>query len=119
MQRWLTDGVYALEVHPFPEYRTAAGGVDRGRLPEPSSFPAPRFPELQRATLANGLQVIVAERHGAPLVELNLQLDAGYAADRVDAGAVPGTASLTMAMLDEGTTSSRSASAWRSSAPSW
>jgi zinc protease len=102
-RQWLGDGVYALEVHPFPEYSTTASTIDRGKLPEPDSFPAPRFPQLERAALSNGLQVIVAQRHGAPLVELNLLLDSGYAADQPALGGVPGTASLTMAMLDEGT----------------
>jgi zinc protease len=59
-----------------------------------------RFPKLQRASLANGLKIILAERHSLPLVNLNLQLGAGSAADQF---AVPGTARLTMEMLDEGT----------------
>ncbi len=28
-QRWLSDGVYILEVDPFPEYKTASAGADR------------------------------------------------------------------------------------------
>ena len=32
---WLTDDVYILEVHPYPNYETAESKVDRSRLPEP------------------------------------------------------------------------------------
>ena len=31
-RRWLSDGVYALEVHPFPEFETVASTVDRTSL---------------------------------------------------------------------------------------
>jgi zinc protease len=32
---WLSDGVYVLEVHPFPQYKTISSDVDRKKLPEP------------------------------------------------------------------------------------
>ena len=32
-KRWLSDGVYVLEVHPFPEYATVPSTVDRKKLP--------------------------------------------------------------------------------------
>src|SRR5439155_20408672 len=47
-------------------------------------------------------KVVLAERHAIPVVNFNLQLDAGYASDQV---AAPGTAKLAMNMLDEGTKS--------------
>ena len=101
-QRWLTGDVYALEVHPFPEHTAAAEGVDRSDLPEAGTPPVAEFPELQRTTLSNGLEIVLAERHAAPLVDVRLIVDAGYAADQF---AEPGTASLAMNMLDEGTES--------------
>ena len=55
---------------------------------------------MQRATLSNGLKVVLAERHNAPVVDMTLILDAGYAADSL---ATPGTARLAIGMLDEGT----------------
>jgi zinc protease len=97
---WLSDGVYILEVHPFPEYTTETSTVDRSRLPEPGEAPEVKFPDLQRATLSNGLKIILAERHAIPVVNFNLMMDAGYAADQFG---LPGTASLAMNMLDEGT----------------
>ncbi len=99
-QRWLSDGVYVLEVHPFPDYSTVASDVDRSALPEPGAPPAVSFPELQRATLSNGLEVVLAERHTVPVVYFQLLVDAGYAADQ---HGTPGAASLAMTMLDEGT----------------
>lgn len=98
--RWLTDGVYILEVHPFPEYKTAASGADRSKPPSSGTPPALKLPKLQRATLSNGLKVILAERHEVPLVTLWLDVDAGYAAD--PAGQ-PGTSSMAMSLLSGGT----------------
>jgi len=99
-RRWLADGVYALEVRPFPKYRTGESQVDRSGLPEPGETPTVRFPELQRAKLSNGLEIVLAERHSVPVVELQLLFDAGYAADQFGG---PGTAALVMNALDEGT----------------
>jgi zinc protease len=99
-QRWLSDGVYVLEVHPFPDYSTVASNVDRSALPKPGAPPAVSFPDLQRATLSNGLEIVLAERHTVPVVYFQLLVDAGYAADQ---HGIPGTASLAMTMLDEGT----------------
>ena len=100
-KRWLSDGVYTLEVHPYPEFQVAKSGADRSKLPEPGSPPSAKFPELERATLSNGLKLILARRNAIPQVRFDLLLDAGFAADQ---SAIPGTASLAMAMLDEGTT---------------
>ncbi|HEV7238030.1 MAG TPA: pitrilysin family protein [Thermoanaerobaculia bacterium] len=99
-KQWLSDGEYALDILPFPQFAAAAAGADRKKLPEPSESPAPSFPKLARATLANGMNVIVAERHTVPVVNFNLHLDAGFAADQF---AQPGTAALAMNMVDEGT----------------
>jgi zinc protease len=99
-KEWLSDGVYILEVHPFSQYKTISTNVDRKKLPEPGPAPNVNFPDLQRATLSNGLKVVLAERHAVPLVSFNLLVDAGYAADQF---ATPGTAKLAMAMIDEGT----------------
>ncbi|RMH23123.1 MAG: insulinase family protein [Acidobacteria bacterium] len=100
--KWLSDGVFTLEIHPVPPFKSAAQGADRSRLPEVGDSPDVSFPSLQRATLDNGLEIVLAERHAVPLVQLSLIVDAGYAADQ---GAIPGTANLAMNMLDEGTTS--------------
>ncbi len=98
--RWLSDGVYALEIQPFPEFEASKSVVDRAKVPEPGAPPDASFPEMKKATLSNGLKLIVAERHAIPVVGFNLILDAGYASDGFS---VPGLAKLAMGMLDEGT----------------
>lgn len=98
--RWLSDGVFLLEVQPFPNYKTAATGADRSKAPDTGTPPELKLPKLQRATLKNGLKIILAERHEVPLVSFWLDVDAGYAADQF---ASPGTASMTVALLNGGT----------------
>ena len=44
---------------------------------------AGQLPALERATLSNGLKIMLAERHAIPVVDLSLLVDAGYAADQV------------------------------------
>ena len=98
---WLSDGDYTLTILPFPKYAPAATGADRKQVPLAAEPPAPKFVDVQRATLSNGLNLVVAERHSVPTVNFNLVIDAGYAADQF---ALPGTAALASNMLDEGTT---------------
>jgi zinc protease len=85
------------------QFQTVASPVDRSTgVPQVTSFPDLSFPQVQRGKLKNGIEVVLAERHTIPVVNLSLQFDAGYASD---AGIKPGTASFTTAMLDEGTAS--------------
>lgn len=99
-QKWLSDGVYVLEVHPFPELKASTESADRTKLPELGQNPEVKFPAVERATLSNGLKVVLAERHSIPVVNFRLMVDAGYAADQFTK---PGTAKLAMDMMDEGT----------------
>jgi len=99
-QKWLADGVYTLEIRPYPEMTAGKSTVDRSKMPEPGPAPQVLFPDFQRFTLENGMKVILAERHSVPVVRLNLILDAGFATDQAG---IAGTAELAMAMLDEGT----------------
>ncbi len=99
---WLSDGVFILEVHPFGQFKAASADVDRKQMPQPGPPPELRLPKLQHAKLSNGLNVVLAERHEIPVVNVDLAIDAGYASD---AAPLAGTASLAMNMLDEGTKS--------------
>jgi zinc protease len=99
-KRWLSDGVYILEVHPYPKYETAKTGADRSKPPELGAFPELRLPKLQHFTLTNGMKVVLAERHEIPLVNFWLSLDAGYAADQ---SVLPGTAQAVATLLTGGT----------------
>jgi zinc protease len=102
-RRWLGGGRYQLDVLPFPDYTVAAAAVDRSTgLPEVRELPGLSFPAVQRATLGNGLEVVLAERPAVPVVTVSLQFDAGFAAD---AGRKLGTASFTLDMMDESTRS--------------
>ncbi len=98
--KWLSDGVFILEVHPFPQLNASTEGADRTKLPDMGENPEVKFPDVERATLSNGLNVVLAERHSIPVVSLRLLVDAGYAADQTTK---PGTAKLTMDVMDEGT----------------
>lgn len=97
---WLGENAYIAEVYPHPAMTAAPAGADRSKPPEPAGFPSGEFPEFDRVTLTNGLDILVAQRTAIPLVNLTLILNAGFAADQF---AQPGTAAMTMAMLDEGT----------------
>jgi zinc protease len=97
---WLTDGDYVLEVHPYPTTLTAAEKLDRSKEPETGKAMSLNLPPMQKAKLSNGLNVVLAERHTAPVVNFTLMVDSGYAAD--PAGS-PGTASFAQRMLEEGT----------------
>lgn len=99
-RKWLSDGVFVLNVQPFPDYATLKSDVDRSRLPETGTPPPPKFPDFQKSTLSNGLNIILVERPTVPVVLFDLIVDAGYAADQF---AKPGTASLALDMMDEGT----------------
>ena len=129
-KQWLSNGDYTLTVVPTqtaPKEEAVAGlpataqapsrlpaattdkftvvksDVDRSKgVPQVERYPDLSFPQVQRGKLGNGIEVVLAERHTIPVVNLSLQFDAGYAAD---AGVKPGTASFTTAMLDEGTAS--------------
>ena len=100
-KKWLSQGKHVLICNPFPEYEVTASSVDRSSLPELGAPKSSSFPELQRATLSNGLAVVLAQRAGVPTIVMNLMVDAGYKTDHL---ASPGTASLAMNLLDEGTT---------------
>jgi len=100
-KRWLGDGVYILQIDPYPTgLKADAAGADRKKMPEGGAAPAVVFPKVEKTTLSNGMKIQFARRESVPVVEFNLIFDAGYSADQ---GGIPGTASLAMAMIDEGT----------------
>jgi predicted Zn-dependent peptidase len=100
--RAAAPGKPAPVLSPAGDFRTVDSAVDRSKgVPRVDSFPDLSFPAVQRGHLANGIEVVLAERHTVPAVQVRLLFDAGYAADQ---GRKLGTSSFTMAMLDEGTT---------------
>ena len=98
--RAAAPGAPAPVLSPKGDYKTVASDLDRSKgVPQVTAFPDLSFPTLQRAKLDNGVEVILAERHTVPAVQLQLLFDAGYAADQ---GRKLGTSSFSMFMLDEG-----------------
>ena len=83
-----------------------AGPADKSKLgglyvkPKPKADPSFSLPQLQRHKLSNGLEVLLVEHHELPVVNMNLILKTGAAADPQDRA---GLASLTAALIDEGT----------------
>lgn len=125
MQRWLSRPAYTLTVVPGErtESGEAMGGwgdeatvsapepdarepVEVARTAPPRAAPpvAPvgelDFPEVEHATLSNGIEVALARRTAIPKISLALTFDAGEAAD---GAAEAGTQSLMMELLEEGT----------------
>ena len=98
--KWLSRGTYNLEVHPTEKLASNEEGVDRSSVPVTETFPESKFIKFQKEALSNGLNLVVAKQENIPIVSFNLLLDAGYAADQYSA---PGTSSMVMSMLDEGT----------------
>lgn len=99
-QKWLTRGKHVLVCNPFPEYSVEKSTVDRSKLPELGTPKTSKFPELERAKLSNGLNIVLAKRKGVPTIVMNLMFDAGHKTDHT---ASPGTAALAMNLMDEGT----------------
>jgi zinc protease len=97
---WLSDGDYVLEVQPYPANLKTDAKLDRSKPPAAGEPMSLKLPPMQKATLSNGLKIVLAERHTAPVVNFSLLVDSGYAADPSTA---PGTASFSQRMLEEGT----------------
>lgn len=68
----------------------------------PKGAPNPKFalPATEKTTLSNGLNVWIVERHKLPVVSMDLVVNAGGSLDPADKA---GMASITAAMLNQGT----------------
>ena len=100
MQQWLSDGDFVLEVQPYPDQLATTAKLDRSQPPAQGKAESLALPAMQKATLKNGLKVVLAERHAAPVVNLDLMVDGGFASD---APQTAGTARAMLRMLGEGT----------------
>ena len=89
----------------LPEGAVQAGpgrAIDRSVMPKPAEEPAFTPPTPVRRRLDNGLEILVVEQPGLPIVAFGLMLRAGATADPEE---LPGLASFTSQMLAEGTSS--------------
>jgi zinc protease len=73
--------------------------VDRATAPPPGPPRPYHFPRVTRRLLDNGLRLLVAENHNAPLVSVRTLVRSGADHDRPE---LAGLASLTAELLDEG-----------------
>ncbi len=99
---WLSDGLYSLEVLPFQVASQPAAALSEVRTVPALGPPHElKLPALRESRLANGLRLLVAERHEIPVVNFWLNLNAGFAADHFTRA---GIARLTSSLLTCGTT---------------
>ncbi len=94
------DGRAILYNNPLPNYSASETITDMSI--EPPAAPEPTFkpPVLQKATLKNGMNIVLVERHDLPLIQCNMLFKSGWAADPSDK---VGTAGLTADLLTAGT----------------
>ncbi|MGI0117514.1 M16 family metallopeptidase [Zooshikella sp. RANM57] len=99
-RQWLGKGKLVVTVTPFPEYKHAKVGADRAKLPKVGDIKPVQLPDFKTFTLANGIQVSLAQRPGTPVLSMAWLFDAGLAAEQ---GLPSGIADLTLSMMREGT----------------
>jgi predicted Zn-dependent peptidase len=113
MQQWLGRPVLKIRIEPGerPPYVESAGKPTKSsadiKVPivkrdlPPAGPPVPLdFPDVTHVTLSNGIKVAYAHRAAAPVTQVGLVFDAGYAAD---APGQRGLENMVMSLLDEGT----------------
>ena len=99
--KWIDDTPYVLTILPTDKYTVGETDLDRSSgVPYPTQKVEFQFPKLQTATLSNGAKVVLAQRKGVPLVEMNFQFNFGYAQENNDE---LGYTNFMMGMLNEGT----------------
>ncbi len=98
--RWLRRGHYQLTVLPFPELQSVAAMADRSTIPTVTTNSEINFPDIQTATLGNGMKLVVANRGSVPLIDVSINIDTGTAAAPADA---PGLGAFMFALMDKGT----------------
>ncbi|WP_298336885.1 pitrilysin family protein [uncultured Erythrobacter sp.] len=121
MQKWMTRPAFTLVLEPGERDATyqeassvTAGGnaTERDRAneeisvsldrptPEIASVPSLDFPDFERATLANGMQVTYAMRDAVPATYVTMSFNAGSASDSAEKR---GVENLAVGLFDEGT----------------
>ena len=75
--------------------------LDRKKIPPPGPAPALHVPAWTKTVLGNGADLIISEKHDLPLVSFSITFLGG--ADQLEPAGREGVASLTAALLSEGT----------------
>jgi zinc protease len=99
-QKWLSKGFLRLDLVPFGQYSAEEISSDRSKIPELSGEAEIKLPALQHATLDNGIEITLAERHSVPTVNLSIRFDAGRVTDH---SRKSGLADFTFGNMNEGT----------------
>jgi zinc protease len=99
-REWLTEGRVRLVVRPRPEVAPLPAAVDRAVQPPPAPVPSFKPPTPQRLTLANGLELVIVEKHEVPTVACAVYFPGGAVFDPEDRA---GLVSFTGRLLVEGT----------------
>ena len=79
----------------------AQQALDRTRVPVAGKTPVLRVPVWTRASLGNGVELVVSEKHDLPLVSFSITFLGG--ADQYEKADRRGLAAVTAAMMSEGT----------------
>lgn len=93
--RWLSRPVHAMRIDPGarPPYQEASASSrpapdntppqaqGRAAMPPVGEIADLDFPDVERATLANGMEIVYARRDGVPATLVAIDFDAGIAAD--------------------------------------
>ncbi len=98
--RWLSRGHYQLTVLPFPELQSSAAQADRSAIPSVTADSEITFPDIETATLDNGMKLVIARRGSIPIVDVSVSIETGSAAAPADA---PGLSTFLFALMDKGT----------------
>jgi zinc protease len=76
--------------------------LDRTKIPSAAKAPELRVPSWTKATLADGAELVVSEKHDLPLISFQINFVGGAA--QYDPADKPGLGSIVASMLTEGTT---------------
>ena len=80
--RWLdTRNRVLVRFHPEPSARASESALDRAKVPDMGADRPFQAPQVQSASLDNGLQILVVERSDLPVTEVALVTRAGSIAD--------------------------------------
>ncbi len=94
------EGRAILRINPRQKLAALENKPDMSIEPDPAAEPSFTAPAIQKATLANGMELYLVEDHKLPLVQVNLLVKSGWAADPSDRF---GAGALAAELLNEGT----------------
>ncbi|MCH1925073.1 insulinase family protein [Shewanella sp. C32] len=101
-KKWLSKPYFESQIRPMPRVQDMNGKVDRSAIPHPGKFDGKVvFPDIQQATLANGMKVVVSPRPSLPVVDISMQFATGTALNNKYGTSV---AELAFGLMSQGTT---------------